>query len=196
MFLADSCAQVSSIAISPSLSHLAVGISDGTVLLYRHLDQSLFSGALSLSALPKPKVIHESSNEAITGLAFRSSSAPSSPEASTKELLHLFIVTTNRLLTYLASSKGSGGAPVLVDDIGCGLGCAVINEKLGEMAVARDEAIYMYSPAGRGACYAVECERFASLSANDCDARSVRAEVVGLLLPKLPCHGFPSFCPI
>jgi len=161
VLLIDPCTQVSTIAISPSLSHLAVGVSDGTVLLYRHLDQSLFSGALSLSALPKPKVILENSSEPITGLAFRSSSAPSFPDASAKELLHLFIVTTNRILTYLASGKGSSGVPVLVDDIGCGLGCAVINEKLGEMAVARDEAIYMYSPVGRGACYAVECERFA-----------------------------------
>ncbi|KAF8337359.1 uncharacterized protein EI90DRAFT_3144449 [Cantharellus anzutake] len=147
---------VSTIAISPSLSHLAVGVSDGTVLFYRHLDQSLFSGALSLSALPKPKVIHENSNEPITGLAFRSSPPSSAADGSGKELLHLFIVTTNRILSYLVLGKGSGGVPVLVDDIGCGLGCAAINEKLGEMAVARDEAIYMCTPAGRGACYAVE----------------------------------------
>ncbi|KAF8748948.1 Zinc-finger [Rhizoctonia solani] len=47
------------IALTSSLSHLALAMGDGTVLLYRHFDQSLFSG----SALAKPKPAMDGSGE-------------------------------------------------------------------------------------------------------------------------------------
>ena len=64
-------AKVSTIALSATLSHLAIGLGDGTVILYRHLDQSIYSSSGSLTTLPKPRVIHESPTEPITGLGFR-----------------------------------------------------------------------------------------------------------------------------
>lgn len=145
-------AQVSTIALSESLSHLAIGFGDGSVMVYRNLDQSLFSGSTNLTALPKPKTIHESPAEPITGLGFREPSVPPKPG----DVLHLFIVTTNRVLCYIASGKGSGGPPLVVDEVGCGLGCAVMDPVAREMIVARDEAIYLCGPEGRGACYAYE----------------------------------------
>ncbi|KAG8863727.1 hypothetical protein FRB96_007564 [Tulasnella sp. 330] len=143
---------VSTIALSESLSHLAIGFGDGSVMVYRNLDQSLFSGSTSLTALPKPKTIHESPAEPITGLGFREPSVP----LKAGDLLHLFIVTTNRVLCYIAGGKGSGGPPLVVDEVGCGLGCAVMDPVAREMIVARDEAIYLCGPEGRGACYAYE----------------------------------------
>ena len=125
------------------------------MLIYRHLDQSLFSGSNSLTALPKPKTIHESPAEPITGLGFRESASISHDKE--KEYLFLFIVTTNRVLSYIASGNSSGSAPTVVDEVGCGLGCAVVHEKTQEMVLARDDAIYMCSPEGRGACYVTEC---------------------------------------
>ncbi|KAG8932101.1 hypothetical protein FRC02_001657 [Tulasnella sp. 418] len=143
------------IALSASLSHLAIGMGDGTVLLYRQFDQTLFS-----SSFPKPKVIHESPKEPITGLGFREP-RPVNPgaEDATQEksdtLLHLFIVTTNQVISY-AFGKGASSQPTIVDEVGCGLGCAVMDLRAREMVVARDEAIYMCGPDGRGACYAYE----------------------------------------
>jgi hypothetical protein len=148
--------KVTTVALSASLSHLAVGLGDGTVLLYRHLDQSLFSGSNALNALPKPKVIQEYPTEPITGLGFREPK-PTAEDKADRENLHLFIVTTNRVLCYLAAGKGSGATPTVVDEVGCGLGCAAMDGRAREMVVARDEAIYMCAPDGRGACYAVEC---------------------------------------
>ena len=84
---------VSCAALASGLSTLAVGLGDGTVLLYRHLDQSVFSSSTSLSALPKPRVVHESTSEPVTGLWFREPSAES-PN------LYLFIATTNRVVSY------------------------------------------------------------------------------------------------
>lgn len=139
------------------MSQLAIGLGDGTVLLYRNLDQSLFSGSTSLTALPKPKIVHESPSEPVTGLGFRES-RPSKNDKPDKENLYLFIVTMNRVLSYIVSGKGSGAPPTVIDEVGCGLGCAVMYQTSREMVVARDEAIYMCGPEGRGSCYAIECE--------------------------------------
>ncbi|EMD38025.1 hypothetical protein CERSUDRAFT_113136 [Gelatoporia subvermispora B] len=140
---------VSTIALSATLAYLAVGLGDGTVLLFRHFDQSIFSGSTSLTALPKPRVIHESPTEPITGLGFKEPSEES-PN------IHLFIVTINHVLCYQASGKGSGGTPAVVDEVGCGLGCATMDWRAKDMVVARDEAIYICGTDGRGACYAYE----------------------------------------
>jgi len=136
-------------AVSELLGYLAIGLADGTVLLYRHVSSSLQSSS-SLTSFPKPRVIHESPTEPITGLGFRE---------ATEEIpnTYLFIVTISRSLVYLASAKTSGAStPSVVDEVGCGLGCATMDWKGKEMIVARDEAIYLCGIDGRGACYAYD----------------------------------------
>jgi len=139
---------ITTLALSASFAHLAIGLGDGTVILYRHLDQSL-SSSTSLTALPKHRVVHESPTEPITGLGFRE---PTDESPTT----HLFIVTTNRVLCYQAAGRGSGGTPVVVDEIGSGLGCATMDARARDMVVARDEALYLCTTDGRGACLAYE----------------------------------------
>ncbi|KAJ7785937.1 hypothetical protein B0H16DRAFT_1681201 [Mycena metata] len=131
---------VCTITLSANLSHLAVGFADGTVLLYRHIDQSINNN----TALLKPRTVHESPTEPITGLGFSESKS-------------LFVVTTNRVLSYQVSGPGSGnGKPTVVDDIGCGLGCAAMDWRGHDVVVAREEAIYVCGVESRGACYAYE----------------------------------------
>ncbi|WVF68790.1 hypothetical protein IAT40_003562 [Kwoniella sp. CBS 6097] len=139
---------VSSIALTSNLSHLAVGLGDGTVLLYRHLLQSLTTSPTALTSLPKARVVHESL-EPITGLGFREPTLDDPVRG-----VSLFIVTTNRVLS--APVSGKGGEARTIDELGCGLGCAIMDWERKEMIVARDEAIYLYGPDGRGACYAYE----------------------------------------
>jgi vacuolar protein sorting-associated protein 11 len=147
---ADRTIQVSTVALSSTLSHLALGLADGTVLLYRHLDQSLAAGG---SALPKPKTMHESPTEPITGLGFRE---PSSDEPSAH--LYLFVVTTNRVLAYQASGRGAGGNANghVVDEGGAALKCAVMDSHAQELVLARDDAVYMCGVEGRGNCLVLE----------------------------------------
>ena len=147
---------MSTIALSASLSHLAVGLADGTVLIYRHLDQSI-SPSGGLTALPKPRIIVESSSEPITGLGFREAT-----DTDESPHLYLFIVTTNRVLTYQASGRGSGGSPTVVDEIGAGLGCAVVDWKAQNIVIARDKAIYVCNVDGRGPSVAYEGMLFAT----------------------------------
>jgi hypothetical protein len=136
-------------ALSSNLTHLAVGLADGTVLLYRHVSSSLQSSA-SLTSFPKPRIIHESPSDPVTGLGFRE---------ATEDIphIHLFIVTVSRTLVYVASAKGSGAASsTVVDEVGCALGCATMDWRGKEMIIARDEAIYLCGTEGRGPCIAFE----------------------------------------
>jgi hypothetical protein len=147
---------VSAVALTSNLSHLAIGLGDGTVLLYRHLLQSLTTSPTALTTLPKARIIldpNERAPEAITGLGFREGPVAGDKSGATTATA-LFIVTTNRVLAAPVSAKG-GEARVL-DETGSGLGCASMDWNKREMLVARDEAIYLYSPEGRGACYAYE----------------------------------------
>lgn len=144
---------VSTIALSSGLSHLAVGLADGTVLFFRQLDQYIFSNSTSLTSLPKPKIIHESPDEPITGLGFRE---PQENDDHGADHLYLFIVTISHVLSYQVTGKGSGLPPVVVDEVGCGLGCAEMNQKAQDMIIARDEAIYFATVDGRGPCIAFE----------------------------------------
>ncbi|THH26500.1 hypothetical protein EUX98_g7688 [Antrodiella citrinella] len=140
---------VSTIAVSSSLAYLAIGLGDGTVLLYRHLDQSIFSTSSNLTTVPKPRAVHESPAEPITGLGFKE---PDEDNAN----VYLLIVTTNHVLSYQVTGKGSGNTPAVVDEVGCGLGCATMNWRDSEMIVAKDEAVYICGTESRGACYAYE----------------------------------------
>ncbi len=113
-------------------------------------------------------MIHESATEPITGLGFREpldddalsadadGATTANGSSSNNNAHYLFIVTTNRVLAYQASGRSSGGPAVVVDEIGSGLGCATMDWRYRNMAVARDEAIYLCGTDGRGACYAYE----------------------------------------
>jgi hypothetical protein len=138
---------VSALAISVNLSHVAVGLADGTVLLIRHLDQSMPSSSSTTPAsVPKARVLHQSSTEPVTGLGF---SFPT--EADNKGIL--YVVTTNRVLTYPANGKTA--TSTVLDDIGAGVGCSLVTPD-GKLILARDEAIYICSSTGREASFAYE----------------------------------------
>lgn len=152
--------QVSAIALSASLSHLAIGLADGAVLMYRHVDQSLASST-SLGALPKARTVLDAQpTEPITGLGFREPVADSDGDTADgkQKQLWLFVATTGRVLCIPASGKASGlgGSAAVVDEVGAALGCAVMDWRAKNMVVAREEAIYMCTTEGRGASVVYE----------------------------------------
>ncbi|KAH9448318.1 hypothetical protein KEM48_012052 [Puccinia striiformis f. sp. tritici PST-130] len=171
---------VTTLALSVNLSYLAIGLADGTVLLYRHLDQALVSAASithinrPTPVLPKPKIIY-SSPEPITGLGFRSPK-PTSNQSSyfsssqdpqpTTELITsstttskhtcLFIVTTAKVLCFFTAGGGRHSTqPIVIDDVGGDIGCSVMMEN-GDLILADQTALYVYGPEGRGACLAYD----------------------------------------
>jgi hypothetical protein len=171
---------VSTLAITPTLSLVAVGYADGTVQILRQLDQYIQSGSASSSAgpagLPKPKLVHSSPSNPITGLGFRLPSAsagltntitntlaqPAGNTAGSASdgAITLFIVTTHQILTYATTSTGraltgTSAHATVMDDVGAALGCSAMLTT-GEIVLAKDEAIFVYGPEGRGQSYFYE----------------------------------------
>ncbi|KAI6114368.1 hypothetical protein F5141DRAFT_1106145 [Pisolithus sp. B1] len=163
---------VSCIALTSDIAFLAIGLADGTVLLYRHLDQSLASASGSLTTLPKPRVIHEIPTEPVTFLGFATSNPTSlSPAddslpqdasnhtAPSNHILHLLIITTSSTYSYPLIPKVSSPSSVLADEIGAGLQCACVDWKGRWVALGREEALYACAVGGRIGSYALEGEK-------------------------------------
>jgi vacuolar protein sorting-associated protein 11 len=104
----------------------------------------LLKGDMLNSRHPKQRVVFES-EEPVTALGFN--------EDARQTLL--YIVTTNRIMTYSTSGKGQGSPARLLDALGCALGCVAYRDD-GEMIVGRDDAIYLYGGESKGAVYALE----------------------------------------
>ncbi|KAB5591994.1 Vacuolar protein sorting-associated-like protein [Ceratobasidium theobromae] len=138
------------VALTSTLSHFALAMGDGTVLLYRHFDQSLSSG----SGLVKPKAVMEGTGEPVTGLGFN--------DLNEAGEMHLFIVNTTHVYSLPVGPKARAQAPTVVDEIGTDLGCAAMHPTTGQMVVARKEALYMCGPSVRGRSYAYEGEKTAA----------------------------------
>ena len=161
--------QISAFATTPSLSLVAVGFANGSIVLIR--------GDLIHDRGSKQRIIFES-EEPITNLCF--SPPPTTPNAHAHNggfgpYRHtpapdggdtLYVSTIGRILTLITAGKGTG-QPRVLEPQGCGPGCMkpaidFSSEEKGlagegsDIVVARDDAIYFYGPNGRGACYAYE----------------------------------------
>ncbi|CAG8604564.1 4777_t:CDS:10, partial [Ambispora gerdemannii] len=121
---------VSTFAVLENMSQIAIGLANGIVILIR--------GDLSRDRYIKQKIIHED-EEPVTGR-----------EENRNTIL--FIVTTNKVMTY----NTTGRSPSIIDEQGCGLGCAIMSDTTHDMVIAKDEAIYFYTPDGRGPCFVYE----------------------------------------
>ena len=158
-------AWVSSVALTSTLSFLSVGLADGTVILYRRLDQSLSS--TSSAPIPKPHVIHEIATEPVTFLTFitappsvsmdpfsstsvsDTSDPGSSPIPTLPPTLPLVIVTTSSTYVYLILLKSSSHTPILIDEVGVGLRCTCVDWKSRWVVLGRDEAVVGSGSGGR-----------------------------------------------
>ena len=76
-----------------------------------------------------------------------------------EKLTTLFVSTTSRILKLGLSKKGQGLPPKTVEDIGCDVGCMALDERTGEVIVAREDAIYTYRLDGRGPPKAYEAPK-------------------------------------
>ncbi|BFZ62617.1 Vacuolar protein sorting-associated protein 11 [Saitoella coloradoensis] len=129
---------ISSVGSVASFGQIAVGFADGTVVLLR--------GDVARGGTWKHKVVFES-EEPITGLGFAE---------GTKQTI-IYVVTTNRIMTYISAGGKSHGQPArILDPAGCGLECSAVDPHTGDLVAVREDAIYFFGPNGRGPCYAYE----------------------------------------
>lgn len=127
---------VSAFAVLRDMSQVAVGFANGAVTLVR--------GDFIHDRGTKQRTVLET-DEPITGLEFR--------EGNTTTL---FISTTSRISTLIISGKGQGQPARVLDEHGCAVDCIAKDPTTNDIVVARDDAVYTYSPRGRGPSYAYE----------------------------------------
>jgi hypothetical protein len=96
----------------------------------------------------KQRIVYES-EESVTGVQLKVDS----------KLTTLFVSTTAQVLKLVISGKGQGQPPRTVEDAGCAVGCMTVDEKTGDIVVARDDAIYYYRLEGRGPPVAYESQK-------------------------------------
>ncbi|KAI1471715.1 vacuolar protein sorting-associated protein 11 [Daldinia caldariorum] len=126
---------ISSFTALDDLSQLAVGFANGAVTVIR--------GDLIHDRGTKQRIVYES-EEPITGVEF----------VADPKLTTLFVATTSKLLKLVISGKGQGQPPRTIEDAGCAAGCMTVNSKTGDIIVVREDAVYYYTPEGRGLCFA------------------------------------------
>lgn len=121
---------VSAFVALDNLSQVAVGFANGSVTVIR--------GDLIHDRGAKQRTVFES-EEPITALEVRQSA-----------ITTLHISTTSRILTLVISGRGQGQPARSIEDSGCGVGCMTADAESGDIVIAREDAIYSYSPRGRG----------------------------------------------
>ncbi|GAA5924401.1 tethering complex subunit PEP5 [Sporobolomyces koalae] len=139
---------VSSLAVSPSLSHIVLGLTDGSVVGYKRIDELIETSLVDLDAvtratetaagagankrlpqftvggLGKLRIMWEVNKDPITNIGIASS-------VSTSSVPTLFMLTTSEVLALaLPPSRGSSrhkhATPTVLDSHGAAIGCAKI----------------------------------------------------------------------
>ncbi|KAJ1982996.1 Vacuolar protein sorting-associated protein 11 [Dimargaris verticillata] len=154
---------VTTLAVLPSLSQLALGFANGMVVHIR--------GDFSRERHLKQTVIHQAS-EPITGLQLVREPDPTAPSPAQGAEAHpqrsnpptrrrtadnsvvLFVTTTTQIVAINTTHAGREVKTVL-DQEGCPLHGCFVNQR-AELVVAREEAIYFYTSEGRGPCFVFE----------------------------------------
>lgn len=114
-----------------------MGFANGSVAVIR--------GDLINDRGTRQRIVFES-EEPITGLEIQSGHTIQS----------LYIATTSRILTFTLAGRGQGQPARVLEDAGCAFGCMTIDKETGDVLIAREDAIHIYGPRGRGPSYAFD----------------------------------------
>ncbi|KAG5438533.1 hypothetical protein PCANB_002637 [Pneumocystis canis] len=139
---------ISCFSVLDDLTHIAIGFTDGTVLLIK--------GDLARDRGSTQKIIYKS-EEPITGLYFREN----------KKIISLFIITTGKVLKLFINVKIQTKSPKIIDTVGASLGCSTINRNNNDIIIARNDAIYTYDFDEKSTCYTYDCSKSAVFVNND-----------------------------
>jgi tetratricopeptide (TPR) repeat protein len=153
---------VSCVEFRRDLSLVAVGLANGSVLLYRDLVRDAGTAAASAQqarAPPEPLVLQAGRNYPVTGLSLvEADPAPAAAGArSAARPMALFVATTDAIVVYHFAPDGSVSCQEL-EDSGCELSRSVIDDE-GSFVVARRQLVQWYSADVRGQCQGLEGDK-------------------------------------
>ncbi|RXG51486.1 Vacuolar protein sorting-associated protein 11-like protein [Armadillidium vulgare] len=138
----SSCPSVTAIALHPNNALLAVGFSDGSLMLYR--------GDVRRERDSKMRIIVSFSSGAITNLHMRHS----------QKACHLFATTKKNIYCINCTTKDKETS-IELDNDGCLPGCSALTDSKHkyELLVARKDAVYSYTTDSRASCYVFEGQK-------------------------------------
>ncbi|KAK7790409.1 hypothetical protein R5R35_013503 [Gryllus longicercus] len=131
----------SALCVHDSATMLAIGFSDGSILLLR--------GDITRERGCKQRTLRDG-NTAVTGLSFLCTAKHT-----------LLFVATNANVFFFNITHKEKEQKVHLDGMGCAPRCSVLAESLpdSQFMIGREDAVYCYTPDGRGPCYAVEGQK-------------------------------------
>ncbi|RKP04643.1 hypothetical protein THASP1DRAFT_33565, partial [Thamnocephalis sphaerospora] len=126
---------VTAFDVLDNLTQMAIGFADGRVVVVR--------GQLIKDRSSKQRTVW-SGEEAVTGLAL----------CERNNMVHLYVTTLSK--TVVCNTTTNKEHQLVIDEHGCAVGCVALNAGTGDLVLGREEAIFSYTPDGRGPCYAFE----------------------------------------
>ncbi|KAJ1909252.1 Vacuolar protein sorting-associated protein 11 [Tieghemiomyces parasiticus] len=161
---------VTTLAIHPRLEQLAVGFANGLVTLVRnplgrerHIRQKVLHTAsepitgLVLALVPPPADDDLGADTAKrpSGRAVRFQTRSGTAAQGTSPPCPMLYITTTSQIVVADLTHPLRETKTILDEEGCALHNSYASGQ-AELVVARDEAIYFYTPEGRGPCFAFE----------------------------------------
>lgn len=122
--------QITAFAVPESLSQIAVGFDNGSVVLIR--------GDFVHGKDPKQRKVIDS-GQPVTGLEFRGANDE-----------HLCISTTAQISVLMLTKLGDARPVRTIDSTGCGVGCMTIDSYSDDIVVVREDAMSYYRLTVRG----------------------------------------------
>lgn len=117
---------VSAVAASEDLNNIAVGLYDGSVLLYTgNITRDRIAGR-------SPRVLHEG-NSPVTGVGFK----------QTRSDMVCFVASSTQIVSYFLSRKGHREE---LDSLGAELRCSVMMDVADGLVVVRDLLVQFPAP--------------------------------------------------
>ncbi|RKP23269.1 hypothetical protein SYNPS1DRAFT_31012 [Syncephalis pseudoplumigaleata] len=126
---------VTAFDVLENMAQIALGFADGKVVVLR--------GQLLKDKHPKQRTVW-SSEEPVTGVALYERNS------------QIYLYITTLMKTVVCNTTTAKEQQSVIDEHGCALGCGVLNATTGDLVLGREEAIFSYTPEGRGSCYAFE----------------------------------------
>ncbi|EQC28136.1 hypothetical protein SDRG_14094 [Saprolegnia diclina VS20] len=152
---------VTAFAVSEDASQIAVGLSNGAIILFR---SEMKRRAPGMSGGGPPLLLQSAINSPVTNLSFAMKPKPAAGpgKTSTENALYLYAATKRGLTCYHCDDVKSKNSlmprSVVLDERGVALHCGCVNDD-GDMCMGQTDAVYFYTPEDRTGCFGFEGDK-------------------------------------
>ncbi|OQR92954.1 vacuolar protein sorting-associated protein [Thraustotheca clavata] len=150
---------VTAFAVSEDASQIAVGLSNGAIILFR---SEMKRRAPGMSGGGPPLLLQSAINSPVTNLCFAVKPKPVANKSIPENALYLYAATKRGLTCYHCDDVKAKNSimprSIVLDERGVALHCGCVNED-GDMCMGQTDAVYFYTPEDRTGCFGFEGEK-------------------------------------